>query len=157
MTPISVIHLNFLRPLLSDTGGSRRPRITRNAPHRTATHGRTPTQGGDFTNHNGTGGESIYGRTFEDEWYVEENHLFVTHDRRGVLSMANSGKNTNGSQFFLTYGRTMHLDCRHVAFGMVVDGLDVLDKIERVRTSSGDVPTRKVVIADCGEVKSKDS
>lgn len=113
-------------------------------------------QAGDFTNHNGTGGESIYGAKFEDEWYVEENYLYISHDQKGILSMANSGKNTNGSQFFITTGPAIHLDCKHVVFGLVVDGMDVLDKVEKVGTPGGTLK-QKVVIVSCGEVKTKES
>ncbi|KAL3905178.1 MAG: hypothetical protein SGILL_009782, partial [Bacillariaceae sp.] len=104
-------------------------------------------QGGDFTNADGTGGESIYGKKFDDEFYDKE--FFVTHNSPGLLSMANSGKNTNGSQFFLTTARCKHLDCKHVLFGQIEEGMDVLEKIEKQGTSSGAVQ-KKVVIADCG-------
>mmetsp|Transcript_7534 Transcript_7534/g.16252 ORF Transcript_7534/g.16252 Transcript_7534/m.16252 type:complete len:298 (-) Transcript_7534:306-1199(-) len=107
-------------------------------------------QGGDFTNFNGTGGESIYGTKFEDEWY--ENELFITHNSPGMLSMANSGINTNGSQFFLTTGRCKWLDCKHVVFGQVEDGWDVVKAIEAVGSASGGA-SKKVIIADCGELK----
>jgi len=85
-------------------------------------------QGGDFTNSNGTGGESIYGEKFEDEW--NENELYITHNSPGMLSMANSGKNTNGSQFFITTARCKWLDCKHVVFGQVEGGWDVVKAIE---------------------------
>lgn len=107
-------------------------------------------QGGDFTNGNGTGGESIYGGKFEDEWYG--NELYVTHNTPGMLSMANSGKNTNGSQFFITTARCKWLDCKHVVFGQVEFGWDVVRAIEAVGSASGN-PLLKVIIADCGEVK----
>lgn len=102
-------------------------------------------QGGDFSRGNGTGGESIYGGKFGDE------NFKLTHDGPGYLSMANSGPNTNGSQFFITFKRQPHLDGKHVVFGKVVNGLDILKKIEQVGTSDGK-PTQPVKIIDCGEV-----
>jgi len=110
-------------------------------------------QGGDFQRGNGTGGESIYGNKFDDEWGVNGDS-FIQHTVPGLLSMANSGRNTNGSQFFLTTAKTQWLDCKHVVFGQVVEGMDVVKAIERVGSSSG-TPSKKVVIADCGEIKSK--
>ncbi|KAG7347904.1 cyclophilin type peptidyl-prolyl cis-trans isomerase [Nitzschia inconspicua] len=107
-------------------------------------------QGGDFTNFDGTGGESIYGAKFDDEWY--DNPVFVTHNSPGLLSMANSGKNTNGSQFFLTTARTKWLDCKHVVFGQVEEGMNVVDVIEKVGSPSG-ATSKKVVVIDCGEIK----
>lgn len=83
-------------------------------------------QGGDFTHHDGTGGESIYGKTFNDE------NFKARHIKRGDLSMANAGKNTNGSQFFLTFAKCDWLNSKHVVFGRVVDGLNVLDLLEAV-------------------------
>lgn len=108
-------------------------------------------QGGDFTNGDGTGGESIYGGKFADE----AAGLRATHDARGVLSMANSGPNSNGSQFFITCRPSCpHLDGKHVVFGRVVRGLDVLRKMEAVETGARDAPIslERVVIADCGVV-----
>eukprot|EP00934_Nitzschia_sp_Nitz4_P006163 Nitzschia sp. Nitz4//scaffold379_size13322//2884//4195//NITZ4_008977-RA/size13322-augustus-gene-0.5-mRNA-1//-1//CDS//3329549703//6153//frame0 len=110
-------------------------------------------QGGDFQRGNGTGGESIYGNKFEDEWGTD-GESFIKHSVPGLLSMANSGPNTNGSQFFLTTARTEWLNCRHVVFGQVVEGMDVVKAIEKVGSQSG-ATKEKVVIADCGEMKSK--
>mmetsp|Transcript_50220 Transcript_50220/g.121668 ORF Transcript_50220/g.121668 Transcript_50220/m.121668 type:complete len:303 (+) Transcript_50220:71-979(+) len=113
-------------------------------------------QGGDFTNHNGTGGESIYGSKFEDEWGIDGADLFISHSKPGMLSMANSGRNTNGSQFFLTTSTTKWLDCKHVVFGQVVKGMDVVEKIEAVG-SPGGMTSKKVVVADCGVLKESTS
>ena len=103
-------------------------------------------QGGDFLNGNGTGSTSIYGTAnFADE------NFNVKHTEPGLLSMANSGPNTNGSQFFITCVPTPFLDGKHVVFGKVVDGLDVVKMVERTRTRN-DKPERDVVIAQCGEM-----
>jgi len=103
-------------------------------------------QGGDFTAGNGTGGESIYGEKFEDENFT------CKHLDRGYLSMANAGKNTNGSQFFITFKKAQWLDNAHVVFGRVTKGLDYLDEIEAIPTEAGDKPSQPLVVVDCGEV-----
>jgi len=102
-------------------------------------------QGGDFTNHNGTGGKSIYGSKFADE------NFQLKHTDPGILSMANSGPNTNGSQFFITVEKTDWLDNKHVVFGHVISGLNVVKKIEKFGSKSGK-PTEKITITGCGEL-----
>ena len=103
-------------------------------------------QGGDFTLGDGRGGESIYGRTFPDENFNRK------HTGPGILSMANAGPNTNGSQFFLCFDAFPHLDGKHTVFGMVADGLPILQDMEKVG-SRGGVTTEPVIITDCGEIK----
>ena len=100
-------------------------------------------QGGDFTNFNGTGGKSIYGNKFADENFT------MKHTGRGILSMANAGPNTNGSQFFICFDKTEWLDNAHVVFGQMIEGEEVLKQIEALGSRNG-TPRQDVMIASCG-------
>ncbi|KAG7331541.1 hypothetical protein KOW79_005510 [Hemibagrus wyckioides] len=102
-------------------------------------------QGGDITNHDGTGGKSIYGDKFEDESFE------FLHTVPGILSMANRGKNTNNSQFFITLKKTEHLDYKHVVFGIVKDGMDVVEQMGQLGSKKGET-SKKITIEDCGEL-----
>ena len=102
-------------------------------------------QGGDFTVGNGTGGESIYGSKFADENFINK------HTGRGILSMANAGPNTNGSQFFLCFVPTPHLDGKHCVFGKVSKGIELLDVLEAVGSGTGKT-TQPAYISNCGQL-----
>lgn len=103
-------------------------------------------QGGDYENGNGTGGNSIWGGKFADESFESGKH-----SSEGFLSMANSGPNSNGSQFFITLGAAPHLDGKHVVFGKVVEGLDIVKNMQQIRTDDNDRPQADIMILDCGE------
>ena len=102
-------------------------------------------QGGDFTNGDGRGGESIYGARFNDE------NFKLKHTKPMLLSMANAGPNTNGSQFFITFKETPWLDGRHVVFGEVIEGQNIVNELEKIGTGSGSTK-KKAVIVDSGEL-----
>ena len=106
-------------------------------------------QGGDTEDKNGSGGASIYGEKFPDENFARK------HDQPYLLSMANSGKNTNGSQFFITFGPTPHLDGKHVVFGRVIQGQELCQKLEAAETGESDLPTAEIRVVDCGEIKAE--
>ena len=107
-------------------------------------------QGGDFTKGNGTGGESIYGNKFNDE------NFKMKHNQPGLLSMANSGPNTNGSQFFITTVPTPHLNGKHCVFGKVTEGLDIVRKIEKLGSSSGKCSRKVTFISTCNPYTASD-
>jgi cyclophilin family peptidyl-prolyl cis-trans isomerase len=116
-------------------------------------------QSGDYTKGNGTGGESIYPpsqQNITDLWGNFVDEVFLPHSEAGLLSMANNGKNRNSSQFFITLKETPHLNGKHVVFGRVVEGMDIVQRIGKVATDSKQCPLEPVVIENCGEIKNKD-
>eukprot|EP01026_Neomeris_dumetosa_P078548 TRINITY_DN8502_c0_g2_i3.p1 TRINITY_DN8502_c0_g2~~TRINITY_DN8502_c0_g2_i3.p1 ORF type:complete len:356 (+),score=53.95 TRINITY_DN8502_c0_g2_i3:118-1185(+) len=106
-------------------------------------------QGGDITHGDGTGGESIYGDQFEDE------RMFIEHTQPGLVSMANKGPDTNSSQFFIVFDEAPHLDNNHVVFGEVVQGMQIVSRLEGIGSEDG-TPKAEAVITDCGEVQNED-
>ncbi|XP_055138659.1 tripartite motif-containing protein 5 isoform X6 [Symphalangus syndactylus] len=102
-------------------------------------------QGSDFTRHNGTGGKSIYGEKFDDENFI------LKHTGPGILSMANAGPNTNGSQFFTCTAKTEWLDGKHVVFGKAKEGMNTVEAIEHFKTRNGKT-SKKITTADCGQL-----
>merc|ERR1719264_101084 len=106
-------------------------------------------QGGDFELGDGRGGESIYGGKFNDE----AGGLALRHAKRGLLSMANSGRDTNGSQFFVLFKAAHHLNGKHCVFGEMVEGHATLDAVEGVKTQSDDKPIAPIVVARCGQIE----
>merc|ERR1712039_353584 len=106
-------------------------------------------QGGDFELGDGRGGESIYGGKFNDE----AAGLALRHAKRGLLSMANSGRDTNGSQFFILFKAAHHLNGKHCVFGELVEGNTTLDAIEGVKTQTDDRPIAAIVVARCGQLE----
>ncbi|XP_035580296.1 peptidyl-prolyl cis-trans isomerase A-like [Zalophus californianus] len=102
-------------------------------------------QGGDFTGHNGTGGESIYGEKFDDENFI------LKHTGPGILSMANAGPNTNGVQFFICTAKIERLDGKHVVFGKVKEGMNIMEAMEHFGSRNGKT-SKKITIADCGQI-----
>mmetsp|Transcript_35620 Transcript_35620/g.54465 ORF Transcript_35620/g.54465 Transcript_35620/m.54465 type:complete len:301 (-) Transcript_35620:14-916(-) len=107
-------------------------------------------QAGDITQQNGRGGMSIYGERFEDE------NVWYPHTHKGLLSMANAGPNTNGSQFFLTFCPVPHLNDKHTVFGRVISGYELMEVVEDNKTGAQDKPLRPVTIVDCGELKGEE-
>mmetsp|Transcript_26550 Transcript_26550/g.47993 ORF Transcript_26550/g.47993 Transcript_26550/m.47993 type:complete len:202 (-) Transcript_26550:38-643(-) len=140
---------NFRSLCVGDKGPLGKPLSFRGSPWHRIIPG-FMCQGGDITAGDGTGGNSIYGANFADEWQSG----YISHSKAGLLSMANSGKDTNSSQFFITLAKCTHLDKKHVVFGQVTSGMDVVRKMAAVGTSTG-ATCKKVVTVDCGEAKSK--